>query len=63
IELTEELPKSEYSLEMYVAPKGSTLWDVSKHMLVTENILMTQNPDLVFPLEETKTIVHFRETV
>ena len=63
IEIAEELPKSEYSLEMYVAPKGSTLWDVSKHMLVTEEVLMSQNPDLVFPLEETKTIVHFRESV
>lgn len=63
IELTEQLPKSEYSLEMYIAPKGSTLWDVSKHMLVTEDVLMTQNPDLVFPLETTKTIVHFRQNV
>lgn len=63
IELTEELPKSEYSLEMYVAPKGSTLWDVSKHMLVTEDVLLTQNPDLVFPLEASKTIVHFRQNV
>ena len=63
IELTEQLPKSEYCLEMYIAPKGSTLWDVSKHMLVTEDVLMTQNPDLVFPLESTKTIVHFRQNV
>ena len=63
IELTEQLPKSEYSLEMYIAPKGSTLWDVSKHMLVTEDVLMTQNPDLVFPLENTKTIVHFRQNL
>ena len=61
IELTEELPKSQYSLEMYIAPKGSTLWDVSKHMLVTEDVLLSQNPDLVFPLESTKTIVHFRK--
>ena len=63
IELTEQLPKSEYSLEMYIAPKGSTLWDVLKHMLVTEDVLMTQNPELVFPLENTKTIVHFRQNI
>ena len=61
IELTEELPKSEYSLEMYIAPKGSTLWDVSKHMLITEDVLLAQNPDLIFPLEESKTIVYFRQ--
>jgi len=63
IELTEELPKSEYSLELYVAPKGSTLWDISKHMLITEDVLLSQNPDLVFPLEASKTIVHFRQNV
>ena len=62
IELTEELPKSEYSLEMYMAPKGSTLWDVLKHMLVTEEVLFTQNPELVFPLDSAKTIVHFRQS-
>ena len=61
IELTEPLPASEFALEMYVAPKGSTLWDISKNMLVTEDVLLKQNPDLVFPLESSKTVVHFRQ--
>lgn len=61
IELTEPLPASEFALEMYVAPKGSTLWDISKNMLVTEDVLLKQNPDLIFPLESSKTIVHFRQ--
>ena len=59
IELTEELPTSEYSLEIYIAPKGSTLWDVSKHLLVSEEVLLKQNPNLVFPLENSQSIVHF----
>ena len=59
IELTEELPTNEYSLEIYIAPKGSTLWDVSKHLLASEEVLLKQNPNLVFPLETSQSIVHF----
>ena len=61
IELADVLSPSEYALEMYVAPKGSTLWSVSKQMLVCGDEIMKQNPDLVFPLETSKTIVHFRK--
>ena len=61
IELAEELPESEYSIEMYIAPKGSTAWDVSKHLLVTEDVLTAQNPELVFPLERSQTVVHFNQ--
>ena len=61
IELTEKLPPKKYALEMYVAPKGSTLWDVSKQMLVDEETLLKQNPELVFPLEQNQTIVYFRQ--
>lgn len=63
IELTEQWPKNEYSLEMYVAPKGSTLWDISKHLLANQETLLAQNPELVFPLEEAQTIVHFKQNV
>ncbi len=61
IELTEALTPSEYSLEMYIAPKGSTLWDISKHLLITEEVLLKQNPDLVFPLDKPQTVVYFRQ--
>lgn len=61
IELAETLPKSEYSLEMYIAPKGSTLWDISKHLLVSEDIIKTQNPELEFPLTNAQTIVYFKQ--
>ena len=59
IELAEELPSKDFSLEIYIAPKGSTLWDISKHLLVTEELLLRQNPNLVFPLENSQSIVHF----
>ena len=59
IELTEEILPSDYSLEIYIAPKGSTVWDICKHLLVTEEVLLKQNPNLVFPLENSQSIIHF----
>ena len=61
IELNEQLLPSDYALEMYIAPKGSTLWSISKQMLASEDLILKQNPDLVFPLETAKTIVCFRK--
>ena len=63
IELTEPLKPSEYCLEMYVAPKGSTLWDISKHLLVNQETLLAQNSGLEFPLESPQTIVHFIQKI
>lgn len=61
IELTEELVPADYSLQIYIAPEGSTLWDVAKHLLVSEDVLMAQNPDLVFPLEQSQSVVYFNQ--
>jgi hypothetical protein len=61
IELTEELLPHDYSLALYLAPKGSTIWDVSKHLLVSEDVLLSQNPELVFPLETSQSVVYFKQ--
>ena len=63
VELTEQLPKRNYSLALYLAPKGSTLWDVSKHLLTSEDVLTSQNPDVVFPLETATNIVYFKQLI
>ena len=63
VELTEELVPRDYSLAIYLAPKGSTLWDVSKHLLVSEEVLLNQNPDVIFPLETNQNIVYFKQRV
>lgn len=60
IELTEELMPNPYSLMLYLAPSGSTLWDIAKHLNVDEKIILEQNPDLVFPLEKSEKIVYFK---
>ena len=57
--LTEEILKSPYSLKIYLAPQGSTLWDISKNLNVKEEVILSQNPNLTFPLEKTESIVYF----
>ena len=59
VELTEPYPKQDYALQVYVAPKGSTLWEIAKKLHTTEDIILNQNPNVVFPLEESTGIVYF----
>lgn len=51
--------KQEYALRAYIAPSGSTLWDISKKLKTTEEILKEQNPNVVFPLENATSIIYF----
>lgn len=51
--------KSDYALRVYVAPKNSTLWDLSKKLKTTEEQIIKQNPNVVFPLQETTNIIYF----
>ena len=59
--LTEELNPNPYPLSIYLAPAGSTLWDIAKQLAVDENTIVSQNPDLVFPLEKNQSIVYFKK--
>ena len=61
IELTEEIPQADHSLEIFIAPKGSTIWDIAKRLLVSEELLLEQNPELVFPLQNSQSIVYFKQ--
>lgn len=60
IELKDEYKKSEYALSVYIAPKGSTAWDVAKKLHTTPEIIQKQNPNVVFPLTDTTSIVYFK---
>lgn len=59
--LTEEISQSPYPLAIYLAPAGSTLWDISKKLNVQEDVVVSQNPNLVFPLEKPESIVYFNQ--
>lgn len=59
--LTEEIPQSPYPLAIYLAPAGSSLWDISKHLNVKEDLIVAQNPNLEYPLESPQSIVYFNQ--
>lgn len=59
--LTEEISHNPYPLEVYLAPSGSTLWDIAKHLNVKEDVIISQNPTLEFPLQTSQTVVYFNE--
>ena len=59
--LTEEITHSPYPLAIYLAPAGSTLWDISKKLNVQEDVIISQNPNIVFPLEKLESIVYFSQ--
>lgn len=50
-------PKNDSAIEIYFAKKGDSVWDIAKELKITEEQLLTQNPDLVFPLENDEKIV------
>ena len=51
--------KSEYALKVHVAPQGTTLWDLCKHLKTSEEIILQQNPNVTFPLDEATSIIYF----
>ena len=53
-------PQNESAIEIYFAKKGNTVWDIAKELKITEETLLTQNPDLMSPLEnDEKVIVYY----
>lgn len=50
-------PQNDSSIEIYFAKTGDTFWDIAKELKITEDMLLTQNPDLVSPLEKDEKVV------
>lgn len=59
VELTEELAQNPYSMQIYFAPQNADIWDISKELRVSSEIITSQNPNLTFPLEKPEQIVYF----
>lgn len=59
--LTEEINQNPYPLAIYLAPAGSSLWDISKHLNVKEEIILEQNPNVEYPLDNAQGIVYFNQ--
>lgn len=59
VETTESLPEKDYGIELFFAKAGQNSWDVAKEAKVKEDMLLSQNSDTIFPLQQDEQIVLF----
>lgn len=60
---TEDFGDKDYAMEIIYAPSGKELWEVAKHARVKEEQITTQNPEVVFPVNEDTPIVLFYQKI
>ena len=49
------------AVELVFAKAGMEAWDIAKHLKVREEVLMLQNPEITFPLQEdTNVVVYYK---
>ncbi len=53
--------QNDSAISVYIASKGDTLWDVSKALNVSEQVVIETNGELEFPLTGQERIVIYRE--
>lgn len=61
ITLGEKRPQNNTALGLYIIPEAQDLWEVSKHLLVSGDLIMQQNPELQFPITTPQRIVVYRQ--
>ncbi len=62
-ETMESFPEKDYAMELVYGQAGKELWDIAKEARVKEDILLAQNPDVVFPLaEDTGLVLYYQKT-
>lgn len=54
---TEALPEKDCGIELVFAKAGQDSWDVAKEAKVKEDMLLLQNAEVVFPLQEDEALV------
>lgn len=55
----EQLPQRDYAMELIFGARGQDSWELAKQARVREDMLLAQNPEVVFPLEEDQNLVLF----
>ncbi len=59
----EAYPEKDYGMELLFARAGQEAWDIAKEAKIKEEMLILQNPEVVFPLEEDKNLILFFQKV
>ncbi len=62
-ELMEEYPVKDYAMEVVFAPSGKELWEVAKAARVKEEQIVSQNPEVTFPVSNDTPLVLFYQRV
>lgn len=52
-----EYPERDCAIELVFANGGQTAWDVAKAVRVSEQTIMLNNPDVIFPLEHDENLI------
>ena len=61
VSLGEKRPENSSAIGIYVIPEAEDLWQVSKVLNVSGDLIMAQNPDLIFPITSPSRIIIYRE--
>ena len=59
VDIEDEVLEKDYAMEIVFGKEGQTSWDIAKANRVREDMLLKQNPEVVFPLTEDKELVLF----
>lgn len=61
ITLGEKRPENTSAMGLYIVPEAKELWDISKALGVSGEMIMAQNPDLQFPFSSPQRLIIYRE--
>lgn len=61
ISLGEKRPENTSAMGLYIVPEAKDLWEVSKALAISGDLIMAQNPDLQFPITTPQRLIIYRE--
>ncbi|MEG1751860.1 MAG: DUF3794 domain-containing protein [Clostridia bacterium] len=62
VELGDELATHDEAIQIYFGKAGEAIWDIAKHLKISPQIILEQNPSLSDPLEQdTKIVIYFQK--
>lgn len=61
VTMGESLDQNMSALKMYIIKEGSSMWDACKEAMVDPETILTQNPNIEFPLEKDTMIIVFKQ--
>ena len=57
----DEIPESDCAMSFYITKQGDTIWEIAKELRVSTDMLLSQNPNLIEPIEIGTKVVVYRQ--